>query len=84
MNTNKEWDILPISVYQITKITSESIVQMAGKFSPPHLGHTMMITIKDSKEKLLDVLHMGNNYEPMDKYIPQYTQVIISGNESLQ
>jgi hypothetical protein len=43
-----------------------------------------MIKIKDCKDELLDVLYMGDNYERMDDYIPTYTQIIMSGNESLQ
>jgi hypothetical protein len=37
MDENKEWHVVPISTYNIKKITCESIVQLAGKFSPPHL-----------------------------------------------
>jgi hypothetical protein len=37
MDENKEWNILPISAHNIIKISCESIVQLAGKFSPPHL-----------------------------------------------
>jgi hypothetical protein len=48
---------LPISAHNIIKISCESIVQLAGKFSPPHLWHTTMIKIKDCKDELLDVLY---------------------------
>ena len=84
MGENKEWDVLPISTYDITKITCESIFQLAGKFSPPHLWHTTMIKIKDCKEKILDVLYLWKGYEPMDNYCPEHVQIIMSGSESLQ
>lgn len=84
INNDKQRDVLPISTYNIQKITCQSIVQLAGKFSPPHLWHITMIKIKNCKDELLDVLYMGDNDDLMDDYIPTYTQIIMSGNESLQ